>query len=105
MTSYINPWHRPDRVAGGPEKYTTDVKPTEYRGFLIYERIKGKVWDVVKDGKCVTQRAGIHGAQKAIDSISNIDEFCPRARDYSDERSAQIEAYWQAKQGDEYGSY
>jgi hypothetical protein len=70
---YRNPWHQgADKVnAYGPPLYTTDVKSKEYKGHLIYERIKGMCWDVVKDGVCVTQRAGLSGAKKAIDNLVN----------------------------------
>lgn len=71
MNSYKNPWHRPTQSHYGPAEYTTNAKPVEYRGYLIYERIDGHVWDVVKDGVCVTQRAGPNGARHAIDSLCN----------------------------------
>lgn len=29
----------------------------------------GSVWDVVKDGQCVTQMAGLNGAKQAIDEL------------------------------------
>lgn len=65
--SYINPWHKPGRPEYGPREYQTNARPTSYRGYLIYPRIAGSVWDVVKDGACVTQRAGMEGAKRAID--------------------------------------
>lgn len=65
---YRNPWFRP-RGDHGPEFYETDAKPVEYRGYLIYQRVKGAVWDVVRDGVCVTRRAGITGAKRAIDQF------------------------------------
>ena len=69
MATYTNPWHKPGRPEYGPAVYQTDAKPIKYRGFLIYQRIKGQAWDVVKDGGCVTCRAGIGGARRAIDAI------------------------------------
>lgn len=66
-TTYKNPWHRKGH---GPPKYRTESRPTKYRGHLIYQRIKGHVWDVVKDGACITQRAGMGGAKRAIDAIT-----------------------------------
>lgn len=70
MTTYKNPWHKPNnRDLYGPEYYTTGEKPQEYKGYLIYERITGNVWDVVKDGVCITQLAGPNGARSAIDKI------------------------------------
>ena len=73
MTTYINPWHKPGKSEYGPARYSTDTKPTSYKGFLIYNRIEAwsgsgsGVWDVVKDGRCVTQRAGLNGAKSFID--------------------------------------
>lgn len=69
MTTYKNPWHKPINNIYGPENYSTDEAPTEYRNYLIYERIFGRVWDVVKDGKCITQLAGLNGAKRAIDKL------------------------------------
>lgn len=65
---YKNPWHRPMDPMYGPPMYKTSVTPTRYRGFLIYHRLEC-VWDVVKDGTCITQRAGFNGAKRAIDDI------------------------------------
>lgn len=67
-TTYRNPWHKPGRPEFGPEFYSTDAVPTEFRGYLIYHRLP-KVWDVVVDGKCVTQCAGFNGAKRAIDAL------------------------------------
>lgn len=53
----------------GPENYSTDAKPVLYRDYLIYQRIAGHVWDVVKDGACITQLAGLNGAKRAIDEL------------------------------------
>lgn len=64
---YRNPWHEPHSQTYGPREYETDARPQSYRGYLIYERIKGVCWDVVKDGECVTQMAGLDGARRAID--------------------------------------
>lgn len=66
---YKNPWHKPGKPELGPEFYETDVKPKEYKGYLIYERISGVCWDVVKDGQAVTQRAGPKGARRYIDEL------------------------------------
>ena len=76
MTTYINPWHKPGKPEYGPTKYETNVKPTEYKGFLIYNRIQaynlgGGVWAVVQNGHCVTQRAGINGAKSYIDELNS----------------------------------
>lgn len=74
IARYRNPYfdrrHPTDpRRSTGPEFYETEAQPTEHRGYLIYERIRGHVWDVVKNGWCVTQRAGFDGACRAIDEL------------------------------------
>jgi hypothetical protein len=69
MTTYTNPWHKPTKPEYGPAIYRTDAEPVEYRGHLIFQRVHGHVWDVVRDGRCITQRAGPNGARRAIDSI------------------------------------
>ena len=43
----------------------------EYDGFLIYHRTP-LVWDVVKDGACITQRAGPKGCRQFIDEQRTI---------------------------------
>lgn len=68
MTRYQNPWHDTDNDCYGPACYSTSAHPVEYKGFLIYERIKSSVWDVVLDGVCVTQRAGLNGAKSYVDN-------------------------------------
>ena len=63
---YKNPWHKAGAQQYGPLFYETDTKPIKAaNGHIIYERIKGVCWDVVKDGVCVSQRAGLHGAHEA----------------------------------------
>ena len=68
ITYYRNPWHNPGRPEYGPAVYSTGVAPKEYRGYLIYHR-QTNVWDVVKDGVCVTQCAGLGGAKRAVDAM------------------------------------
>lgn len=67
QSTYKNPWHK-ENGTQGPAFYSTDVRATEHAGHLIYERIKGAVWDVVKDGVCVHQRAGLNGAKRAAEA-------------------------------------
>jgi hypothetical protein len=71
MATYKNPWHTPGKDCYGPAMYQSDVKPFEHAGCLIYERIVGKVWDVVKDGICQTQRAGKRGAMEGAELVSS----------------------------------
>lgn len=70
---YRNSWHQPHGKGFGPEFYETDVEPVEHAGCLIYERIKGQVWDVVLDGVCRTQRAGPNGAREAAERIARLE--------------------------------
>lgn len=62
MATYKNPWHKENSSDCGPAFYTTDAKPVERGGYLIYNRIKGArgrgVWDVVLNGVCINQFAG-----------------------------------------------
>lgn len=59
---YLNPWSA-DPVAK-PEYFTAAVKPIDYRGFQIFHRLP-KSYELVKDGVCLTQRAG-GGSLKAL---------------------------------------
>lgn len=69
MAKYTNPFYSP-KILGSQPEIQTDVQPIEHKGYLIYERIKGSVWDIVKDGICVTMMAGLNGAKRAIDMIN-----------------------------------
>lgn len=66
--SYKNPFYSPKHSDSKP-MIITDAKPIEYNGYLIFERIKGICFDIVKDGVCVGMNAGIKGAKKRIDAI------------------------------------
>ncbi len=68
MAEYLNPWHKGGKAEYGPRSYTTDAKPTAYRGFLLYQRLHPSV-DVVKGGVCVAQRGGLRGARGAVDAF------------------------------------
>ena len=68
MTRYCNAFHVVGKPQYGPESYETDAQPTATcGGLLIYERVKGRVWDVVADSVCVHQRADLHGALAAAE--------------------------------------
>lgn len=69
--AYKNPWHTPGNAIYGPAMYTTDAKPFAHAGCLIYERIPGRCWDVVKDGVCKTQRAGRRGAMEGAEMVTS----------------------------------
>lgn len=67
--TYKNPWHKPGlEDTYGKPTYETDAEPEKYKGYLIYHR-RISVWDVVLNGVCVGQYAGINGARKFIDEI------------------------------------
>jgi hypothetical protein len=66
VTEYRNSFYNPTR-GHDPEFYRTEAKPIAYRGYLIYQRIKGACWDVVKGGVCVGQYAGRSGAERFVD--------------------------------------
>jgi hypothetical protein len=72
-TEYKNRWYNPKNDDYGKQTFKTDVKPTKYKGYLIYQRVSGHVWDIVKDNICISQRAGINGAKSFIDSIKPDD--------------------------------
>jgi len=67
---------------GDPEFYTTDARPIPYKGFLIYRRLPN-CFDIVKDGICVGQYAGLSGARGVIDEPTEwfrekLDKAFPR---------------------------
>jgi hypothetical protein len=66
MAKYKNPFYSPKIMDSRPV-IETDAKPLEHNGYLIYERIKGVCFDIVKNGVCVSMMAGLNGAKKAID--------------------------------------
>jgi hypothetical protein len=66
---YRNPWYKSDQGHYGPRYFETDAKPVEHAGHLIYQRVPGQVWDVVKDGVCLTQLAGPNGAKEAAEKL------------------------------------
>lgn len=63
---YRNPWH--DGLNYGPEFFETTVKPVEYRGFQIVHRFKDS-HELVKDGVCLTIRAGKNGPRNLADAL------------------------------------
>jgi hypothetical protein len=65
---YRNPWFSPMH-GHDPEFYVTDAKPVEWRGVFVYQRLKGICWDYVKDGVCLTQRAGASRYREVIDEL------------------------------------
>lgn len=68
--TYSNSFHNPLNRDSKPE-IICESKPVEYKGHLIFERIKGVCYDVVKDGVCIGMRAGISGAKRFIDKLTN----------------------------------
>ena len=70
MYEYKNPWHIFGKLEYGPAIYKNDGPVTRYGGYEIHHR-QDQVWDVVKDGVCCTQRAGMNGAKSWIDDQNN----------------------------------
>ncbi len=70
MARYRNPWYREGQYNHGPEFYETEARPVRHADCLIYQRIRGACWDVVRDEVCVAQRAGLEGAKRAAESAS-----------------------------------
>lgn len=67
MAKYKNKFYSPKILDSRPI-IETDAKPVEHKGYLIYERIKGVCFDIVKRGVCVGMYAGLNGAKHAIDN-------------------------------------
>ncbi|MFD2922009.1 hypothetical protein ACFS6H_19975 [Terrimonas rubra] len=67
---YKNPFHNPNYTGSKPQ-IKIESAPIEYKGYLIYERIKYTCFDVVKDGVCVGMYAGKNGAMRFIDKTHN----------------------------------
>ena len=74
MAEYKNPF------TTGPKYFTGGKLVTEYLSYLIYQRWDkyDDVFDVVKDGVCITQLAGLNGAKRAIEKL-----VCDHAFAYS----------------------
>ena len=69
MTRYRNPWHRPgDRRT--PAFYTTEARPVAHAGHLVFQRVRGRVWDVVKGDVCVSQLASLRAALQVAERLS-----------------------------------
>lgn len=67
MAAYQNSFHKPGRPEYGPEYYVTDAEPVAYRDHLIFQRLR-ECFDVVRDGVCIGQYAGLNGAKRYIDA-------------------------------------
>ena len=75
--TYRNGFHNSDNLhkSLGPEFFTTNAEPHEYRGFLIYERIPtagkfkyGEI-DAVIGGLCIMTSCTVTGAKYRIDNL------------------------------------
>jgi len=82
-TTYKNSFYMRHGIDGigrkfthGPEFYESDSVPVEYAGLLIYQRQEYgyPIFDVVQNGICVTQRAGLNGAKQAAEVIASKGE-------------------------------
>jgi hypothetical protein len=72
---YKNSFHN-SKNQYSKEFIETENSPIEYKGFKIFHRIKshnpsGDVFDIVKNDVCIGMNAGINGAKKRIDSVTN----------------------------------
>lgn len=67
---YYNPFYS-DKYQGSKKYIEIRSEPIEFLGFLIYERVSGICFDIVKDGVCCGMYAGINGAKNAIKNIIN----------------------------------
>lgn len=65
---YRNPWFVEGKAHYGPEFYSTTAKPVDYRGFQIVSHHKGD-HRLVKDGVCLTIRAGRNGPRNLADAL------------------------------------
>lgn len=75
--TYRNGFYNSDNLhkSLGPEYYSTDAEPHEYRGFLVYERIPtagkfkyGEI-DTVIGGLCIMTSCTVTGAKYRIDQL------------------------------------
>lgn len=67
MHRYRNRFHNPFDAKYGPEFYETDIRPIDYKGFKIFQRIQGSVWDCVISGEVIRMMGGLSGAKRYID--------------------------------------
>lgn len=67
MAKYKNKFYSP-KIQDSRPVIETVAKPVAYKGYLIYEHIKGICFDIVKNGVCVGMYAGLNGAKAAIDN-------------------------------------
>lgn len=68
MYSYNNRFYDPMQH-GSKEIIITDIKPIEYNGFYIFERIKNEWHDIVKGNEIISQRVTIRSCKKYIDKL------------------------------------
>jgi len=76
MTTYKNSFYTPKNPISRKE-FSTEVTPIEYKNYLIFHRINpnspikdgAHVFDVVINGICIGQYAGLNGAKHFIDNI------------------------------------
>lgn len=69
MAKYRNSFFKGGyQIEYGPEIYETDAKPADYRGHQIFRRLPS-CFDIVRDGSCISQCAGLNGAIRRIDTL------------------------------------
>ena len=68
MQKYKNPFFNAKNPGSMPG--FEGIPILEYKGFLIFERIKGTLFDVVLNGEIKSMRAGLNGAKSYCDNYS-----------------------------------
>lgn len=74
---YKNSWYETlgrKNLSHDPPVYSTNVTPTEYKGYLIFERIPKTCFDVVKEGVCISQCMGLNGAKRRIEQFLSLEK-------------------------------
>jgi hypothetical protein len=59
---YMNPWYKPGRPEYGPEQFRAKGRPVILGEYRVYERVQGRVWDVVTADTCVAKRSNLPSA-------------------------------------------
>jgi len=65
---YKNPWAR----NGEPREYVRQCPPPQIHCGCQIFHVLPKQWDVVKNGVCITQRAGLKGALAIAELVKDL---------------------------------
>ena len=80
---YKNPWAK----SYEPQEYALSIEPFTHRGCQIFHVLPDQ-WDVVKNGACISQRAGKRGAMECAEVVEDMD-----APTYKDVRERMFERF------------